>query len=159
LYHNAPEWADRRHLLALQSQLWKKFAGSGSPFLQGRGPYFLLEACEASSELCYQAWWNFFPLTLCLVHLLSLLYILLLLLLKVPNVSFLASFVVISPLIFSSPISSSFTALLCCRLHFLCPSSPFLSSLLFFSSCPHFHPFSSGVYPLKRELCWSSEIL
>lgn len=37
------------------------FAGSGSPVSLGRGPYFLFEVCEASSRLCYQTHWNFFP--------------------------------------------------------------------------------------------------
>lgn len=91
-----------------------------------------------------------------------------LLLLKVPNVSFLASLFAMSPLIFSSPISSSFTVLSHSLLHLLCPSFSFLRSLLFFFLCPHFYPFSrssindnsgNGMYPLKRHLSRNSEML
>lgn len=40
LYHRTPGWADFRHLLALQSQLWKQFCWQWKPMLLGRGPYF-----------------------------------------------------------------------------------------------------------------------
>lgn len=66
---------------------------------------------------------------------------------------------------FSSPVSSSFTALPHHLLHFLCPSSLFLRSLLFFFLCPHLYPLSRSsinnnssnrMYPLKRRLSWNS---
>lgn len=60
---------------------------------------------------------------LCLGPPLSSIQILLLLLFKISHIYFLASFAVISPLIFSSCISSSFTVFLHCLLNFLCPSS------------------------------------
>lgn len=93
--------------------------------------------------------------------------ILFLLLFKVLNVSFLAHFSVISPLLFSSPISSSFPVLLC-FFHFLCPSSSFCRSLPFFSPCPQSYSFSRSslicncinvIYPLEKDLPLSLGVL
>jgi len=69
------------------------FAGSRSSVSLGRGPYFLFEVCEASSQFCYQTHWNFFLSSLLgPPSLIPLNLTLLLLLLKVPNVTFLALF-------------------------------------------------------------------
>lgn len=122
LYHRTPGWADCRHLLAQPSQLWKQFCWQWKPSFAGEGPIFLAWNVWSLIRGLLSDLLELFPLIL-VVHLLSSIQILLLLLLKTPNICFLDSFAVISPLIFSSRIRSSFTVFLHCLLHFLSPSS------------------------------------